>query len=243
ILQPIFIDGRAVEPVGDTLVAFTLSGAPGFTVRDRRTNSVRVLGADILQGPVHLQSLAGRWYVSEVSEGAPAIAVLDADGTLEDRIDLAPFDATPHQFAVLPDGGIVVEAPGGLLLTLGPTEIDTFTITDQAESRTGLLVAASGGLLHAVPDHHITLYNGFGNIRWRIEWPWAETAFVSDLSFDVNGRPHVIAGIARTDEFRVYSLSVLTGEVIRWSGQEPNATFLVERWGELKPDIAENWIN
>jgi hypothetical protein len=88
--------------------------------------------------------------------------------------------------------------------------------------------------VHAIPDQTITLYNAFGNIRWRVEWPWAETAFVSDLGEDSRGRIQVIAGVAADNTFIAFSMTPATGEVVRWSEPEPIGSFVADRLGEVR---------
>jgi len=99
--------------------------------------------------------------------------------------------------------------------------------------------AAEGGAVQALPGKHITLYNEFGHIRWRIDWPWRETAYVNDLTVDAQGRIHVIAGIPSEKNFVVYSLAAVTGEVVRWSTPGPYASFNVDYLGEIRPDTTK----
>jgi hypothetical protein len=240
-LQPIFIQGRAVEISGDTVVAMTRSGFSGILLRNNRTEIIDTLAYQSVSSPVHLQLLENGWLVSESREGAWWISGLNLEG---DRVDSIGFEnerPTPHQFAGLPDGRIVLEVPGGVLLSILEGVVDTFVVTDENAGRSGILVALAGGVMHAVPDQHITLYNEFGNPRWRLEWPWRETAVFTDIAVDANGRPHMMAGIARDEHFVVYSLDVVTGEVIRWSEPGPDATFVVERLGLITPDDPVNW--
>ena len=116
------------------------------------------------------------------------------------------------------------------------------------KARSGVLFVPNmhrffGGVLHAVQDRAITLYNGGGNIRWRLPWPWQEGAFVADLALDAQGRIHVLAGREGSDQFYAYSLDRNTGQVIRWSVMPgTSATFVIDRLGEIEPDIVENWI-
>lgn len=241
-LRPIFIEGRAAEAVGDSLIGITRQGVPGLLVLDIGTGAVDTLGTGVLASPVHVQWLDGRWYVSDVEDGRPAIVVLTADGRTDRRIELGDLTDTPHQFAVLPNGHIVVPIPDRRLMALEDDTLTTFALTEDAR-RPGLLIAASGGVIHAVPDQTITLYNEFGNIRWRVEWPWRETAYVSDLAVDGQGRPHVMAGIPSDGgTFIVYTLARETGEVWRWSAQVPTATFVVSGLGEVLPDSAGDWV-
>lgn len=225
---------------GDSLYALTRSGRPGLLLRNILTGRAREVGAGVLHSPAHVQWLGDEWYVSDVEDGKPEIAVLAPDGALRRRIALTGVTGTPHQFAVLPGGRVVVEGRGGKLVELQGNSVKTFAVTEQS-NRTGLLIAASGGVVHAVPDQYITLYNEFGHIRWRIDWPWAETAFVSDLSVDYNTRIHVIAGVPSQGTFVVYTVSTQTGEVLRWSIPGPKATFTVDPLGRLEPDDAGKW--
>ncbi len=242
-LRPVFVDGRAVHQADDSTLGLTREGTPGLLVVNVATGASDTLGTDILSSPFHVQSHDGRWYVSDIDDGRSSIAVLSVDGELVTRIDLTGVTVAHHQFALLPDGRIVLEAPDQRLAMLDGDSLTTFALTEGA-MRTGLLVAAGGGVLHAVPDHTITLYNALGNIRWRVEWPWAETAFVSDLSVDGQGRPHVIAGIPSEGDgvFIVFSLAKDTGEVDRWSAQGRFATFVVNWLGEVRPDSTSEWI-
>lgn len=232
--QPIFVDGRAVAAVGDTLLAFTRSNLPVVLLRNAPAETVDTLGRGVLHSPLHIQFSEDRWYVSDVEAGRPSIVILSRDGRLERRLDLAPLGAVAHQFALLPDGRLVVEATDGRLLALSGDSVATF-VDVRGGTKSGLLVAASGGVVHALPDKHITLYNQFGHIRWRIDWPWLESAFVTDITVDANARIHVIAGIPSERNFVVYSLSSLTGEVLRWSTPGPSASFAVDELGEIRP--------
>lgn len=241
-VQPIFVDGRAVATQGDSIVAFAISRPPAVLVRNRTTNVIDTLGANFLSSPVHVESSNNRWYVSDFDEGNSSIVVIDADGSLERRIDLSITESTRHQFAVLPDGRIVLEGSEGNLMVLDGDSTSTFAVTEVDVAKTGLLASLAGGVIHAVPDKYITLYNAFGKIRWRVEWPWRQTAYVSDIAVDANGRPHFLAGIDRTNDFLVYSFSPVSGEVVRWSPRGQHATFKVRRLGDLEPDSAVNWL-
>ncbi|HLB38159.1 MAG TPA: hypothetical protein VJL31_16420 [Gemmatimonadales bacterium] len=236
--QPIFIDGRAVAAVGDTLLAFTRAGLPAVLLQHRASGTVDTLGRGALHSPLHIQFAGDRWYVSDVEDGRPSLAVFAADGRLERRIDLARVGAVPHQFAVLPDNRIVVETPEGRLIALAGDSGTRF-VDARGGPKTGLVAAASGGVVQALPDKHLTLYNQFGNIRWRIDWPWLETAFVTDLTVDANGRIHIIAGIPAENNFVVFGLAATTGEVVRWSTPGPHASFTVDFLGEIRPDTAQ----
>ncbi len=233
--QPIFLDGRAVTAVGDTLLAYTRPGLPAVLLLDRPSGRIDTLGRGALHSPLHIQFIGERWYVSDVENGRPSLAVFAADGHLEHRVDLARVGAVPHQFAVLPDNRILVELPEGRLVALRGDSTTPF-VDARGGPKTGLVAAASGGVVQALPDKHLTLYNQFGHIRWRIDWPWKETAFVTDLSVDANGRIHVIAGIPSENNFVVYGLAATTGEVVRWSTPGPYASFTVNYLGEISPD-------
>ena len=87
------------------------------------------------------------------------------------------------------------------------------------------------------------MYNGFGNIRWRVEWPWAETAYVGDLSVDASGRVHFLAGVVREEqEFIAYSIVPTTGEVVRWSQSSPLTTYTVTKFGVVDADSSFRWL-
>ena len=233
--QPIFMDGRAVTAVGDSVLAFTRAGLAAVLLLHRATGRVDTLGRGALHSPLHIQFGDDRWYVSDVEDGRPSVAVFAQDRRLERRVDLARVGAVPHQFAVLPDHRIVVETPEGRLVALAGDSATPF-VEVRGGPKTGLVVAASGGVVQALPDKHLTLYNQFGNIRWRIDWPWLETAFVTDLTVDANGRIHIIAGIPSENNFVVFGLAATTGEVVRWSTPGPHASFTVDFLGEIRPD-------
>ena len=240
--QPIFVDGRAVAAAGDSLIGLTSTAGNGLIIHNRFTNEFRSIGSENLVSPVHVQESNDSWYVSDVRDGKNFIVVLSSGGELKQEIDLSQYSATPHQFAVLPDGRIVIEAPDGKLRMIDGDNVSTFAETDVSEGTSGLVVAAVGGVLHAIRGQHITLYNEFGNIRWRVEWPWDDSAYPSDVAVDAQGRPHIIAGIGNAGNFVVYSLSTVTGEVLRWSPPGPAATYTVERLGRLAVDEPANWI-
>ncbi len=237
----IFLDGRAVAPAGDSVLAITRAGLGGVLLRNQWTGKIDTLGAGNLVSPHHVQWATDKWFVSDVSDGRPAIVVFARDGSRERRIELDGVASAPHQFAVLPDGRIIVESPSGQLLALEGADTSMFALTQQSP-RSGFLVAARGGVLHAIPDRTITLYNALGRIRWRLEWPWAESAFVADLAVDSQGRPHVLAGQAGRDGFVVFGISPETGEIGRWSEDGPYATFVVRPLGNIQPDSAGRWI-
>jgi hypothetical protein len=236
----IFIDGRAVTASGDSLLAFTRQGTSEIVVRDRRSGAAYRRGTNTLLSPHHIQELGGRWYVSDVKEGEASVVVFSGQWDFERRIPVHDVASAPHQFAVLPDGRVVVEATDQRLVAVGPDSTTTYALVEQSD-RTGLLTAALGGVLHAVPRRTITLYNAQGNIRWRLPWPWPE-AYVTDIAVDGQGRIHVLAGEAQRNTFVCFTLSPTTGEVIRWSVPGTAATFVVERLGEIKPDSTAHWI-
>ncbi len=237
----IFLDGRAVAAAGDSVLAISVPAVSGLLILDRRTGKLDTLGAGQLASPVHFQWARERWYVSDIRDGRPLIIVLSSSGVVERRIELDTIASAPHQFAVLEDGRIVVEAPDSRLIAFSEDGASTFALV-QTSPRTGLLVGARGGVLHAVPDRSITLYNSLGKIRWRLDWPWSESTFVADLGVDHQGRPHIIAGQQGRPGFVAFGLSPITGEVVRWSEDGPFATFVVDRLGEIKPDSASNWL-
>jgi hypothetical protein len=230
----IFADGRATAPAGDSLLAYTRAGLAGIEVLDRRTGMRDTLGLGILTSPLHVEYARDRWYVSDVVEGRPSVAVLTQEGRLERRQELQTLGATPHQFAVLPDGRLVVEA-GTQLVALGGDTASTF-VEFRAGTVSGFLISARGGVLHALPDRHITLYNEFGRIRWRVDWPWDETLIVADLEVDSNGRFHILAAVPSQETFRVYSPTTSTGEIVLWSLASRYPSFTINKFGDLRPD-------
>jgi hypothetical protein len=242
-VDPIFVDGRAVTAVGDSLIAFTRQGDSGVIVRDRRSGEVVRHGARALASPHQIQQVGGRWYVSDTGEAGARLVVFTSGWEVEREVALAGVASAPHQFAVLPDGRIVVEAPDGRLVVapLDPTDTSaTFALVERGPIA-GLVVGVAGGILHAVPQRHLTLYNEHGNIRWRVSWPWRDDAFVTDIAVDVTGRIHVLAGAPAGDGFVCFTVSAATGEVVRWSGPGPAATFTVDRVGEISPDSSARW--
>ena len=235
----IFLDGRATAPVGDTLIAITSSELSGVLLFDRRTRTVDTLGFTELDSPAHIQWENNRWYVSDVRDGRASIVVFTAAREFERRLDVDSISGALHQFAVLPDGSIVLETRDDRLVALGTDEISTFALIESSQ-RTGLLAAAQGGVLHLVPQASVTLYNELGKIRWRVEWDWDDTVFITDISVDSKGRPNVLAGRDGFDGFMVFGFSPLTGEVVRWR-EGPGVTFSMDRFGEIEPDSAGLW--
>ncbi len=237
----IYLNGRAVEPAGDSVLAMTTQGLGGLILYHKTTGAVDTIGGGVLTAPVHVQFVDDRWYVSDLVGNRPSIAVLSWSGELEREYDLEDLVSTPHQFAVLPDERIIVQTTDGELVALGGDSVTTFALVDISQ-RPGLLAGIAGGVLHMVPLKHITFYNEFGHIRWRLPWQWAETAYFTDIATDMNGRIHIIAGIPSDKEFVVFTLGRNDGEVLRWSRPGPYATFTVQRHGSFRPDSAENWI-
>jgi hypothetical protein len=237
----IYLDGRAVEHVGDSLLAMTTQGLGGIIVYDLRTDTADTLGLGALHAPVHVEARRDRWYVSDIIDGRPHVSVLSWDGALETSHDLGDITSTPHQFATLPDDRIVVQSRDGKLLVVEGDSVATWALVDIG-TRPSLLAGVAGGVLHTVPVEHITLYNEFGNIRWRIPWHWAETAFFTDIGTDRQGRIHLIAGVPDDGTFIVYTLGRNDGEILQWSMPGPHATFTIRRNGNFRPDSAVNWI-
>ena len=237
----IFVDGRAVAFAGDTLLAFTQQGSNEIFVRDRRTGQVGAHAGDNLTSPNHIQEFEGQWYVSDVIDGAAVIAVFSDRWEFTELINIDSVASVPHQFAILPNGAIVVESVDGRLLSIFSDSITTFAVVESS-TRNGMLVAAQGGVIHTVPGKTFTLYNERGNVRWRQSWPWHEGAYVTDLSVDANGRVHVLVGEEGTNAFYAFTLSPITGEAVRWSAASSTATFVVARLGEIKPDSASRWL-
>jgi hypothetical protein len=237
----IFVDGRGVAAIGDSMLAITRQGDAAILVRERRTGATYARGSQALTSPHQVQEHGGRWYVSDTRGGEDWIVVFDADWEVVERIRTDTLGATPHQFAVLPDGRVVLEGNDARLLVMSADSIGTFARFEPAQ-RTGFLSAASGGVLHAVPDRDVTLYNQNGNIRWQLPWQWEEDAYMADLSVDARGRIHLLFGVPGEQTFVCFSLSTPTGEVLWWSQPGPTSTFSVERLGEIHPDNVENWI-
>jgi len=230
----IFVDGRAVAPAGDSVLAIANPTLPGVLLFNRLTNKTDTLGIDELVSPTHLQWQGGHLYVSDVRDGRAWIVVFGASGEVEQRIDVDSITAVPHQFAVLPDGRIVLETRDDQLVAFGEDSTSTFALIESSP-RTGLLAAVQGGVLHLVPQRTITLYNEMGKIRWRVDWEWADNVFITDISVDSRGRPNLLAGRQGYDGFMVFGFSPSTGEVLRWQ-EGPNATFSVGAYGDIEPD-------
>lgn len=238
----LFVDGRAVAAAGDSVLALTQQGHTSVVLRDRETGAIYERGEQALHSPFQVQEDQGRWYISDVVDSEWWVVLFSPQWEVERRIRVDTIATAPHQFAVLPDGRLIVEAPDSRLVAIAEDSTTTFALTD-ASPRTGLVMGALGGVLHAVQDREITLYNAAGNIRWRLQWPWQEGTFVADLALDAQGRIHVLAGREGSDQFYAYSLDRNTGQVIRWSILPGTAaTFVVDRLGEIHPDVVENWI-
>ncbi len=237
----IFVDGRAVAFAGDSLLAFTQQGSNEVFVRDRRSGQVSVHAGDHLTSPHHIQEFDGQWYVSDVIDGKAVIAVFSDRWEFTRRIGIDSVASVAHQFAILPNGAIVVESVDGRLLSIYSDSITTFALVESS-TRNGMLVAAQGGIMHTVPGKTLTLYNEKGNVRWRQGWLWHDGAYVTDLSVDANGRVHLLAGEEGTNAFYAFTLSPITGEAVRWTAASRAATFVVARLGEIKPDSASRWL-
>ena len=237
---PLFVDGRAVASSSDGVLAITSAGTPGVVLYDQDTRSRTKIGADDLASPAHVQWNDGLWYVSDVDEGRAEIAVFDSNGTLIDRVMLGSVATVAHQFAVLPDGQIVVETADDRLVAVTADTITTFALTDESP-RTGMLLAVRGGVLHVVPHRTLTLYNGLGKIRWRVEWPWVDALFLTDIAVDPHGRPMILSGHEGRDGFVVFGLDANTGEVIVWM-EGPTATFSIRKYGDIQPDSPAEWL-
>jgi hypothetical protein len=236
----IFLDGRAVAPAGDSVLAISRPTLPGVLIFNRLTRKTDTLGIDELVSPTHLQWHDGRLYVSDVRDGRAWIVVFGAGGEVEQRIDVDSITAVQHQFAVLPDGRIVLETRDDRLVAFREDSISTFALIESSP-RTGLLVADQGGVLHLVPHRKVTLYNEMGKIRWRVDWQWADNVFITDISVDSRGRPNILAGREGFEGFMVYGFSPFTGEVVRWQ-EGPNATFSVGAYGDIEPDDSSPWL-
>jgi hypothetical protein len=236
----IFLDGRAVAPAGDSVLAMTGSQIPGVLLYHRHTDAADTLGAAELESPTHVQWTGDRWYVSDSRDGLAWIIVFGPDGRVERRFDVDSITGVLHQFAVLPDGSIVLETRDDRLISLKDDSVRTFALIEESP-RTGLLAGARGGVLHLVPHKAITLYNERGQIRWRVDWEWDETVFVIDISIDSRGRPNVLAGREGHDEFMVFGFAPETGEVVRWR-EGPRSTFSVDHWGDIEPDELSHWL-
>jgi hypothetical protein len=235
--QPIFLNGRAIVALEDSTFVATSEGA-GLMVFDPTLEHADTIGSAVLASPFHAQEMNGILYVSDIVDSRPAIVTFakSTEGRWEmtGRIGLGGITPLSHQFAVLPDGRIIVESPDDRLVSVHGDTVATFALTELGP-RPSLVMGARGGVFHAVPDKHITLYNEFGHIRWQHEWPWLETALFSDVAVDARGRIHMLAGVPSEGTFIVYTLVGDTGEVERWSTPGPAASFEVTPFGEVLP--------
>ena len=72
----IYVRGRAVEPVGDSLLAMTAVGIDGLLLYHLRSGAIDTIGSEALDSPLQVQQVGGRWYVSDIRDGRPQIVVL-----------------------------------------------------------------------------------------------------------------------------------------------------------------------
>ncbi|MEX0692434.1 MAG: hypothetical protein WD934_03385 [Gemmatimonadales bacterium] len=234
---PIFIEGRAVAPAGDSLFGVVATGGPLLLLR--ASGVADSLGLGALREPVTVQHRDGDWWVSDVQDGVSTIVRLRRGAA--PRVTSLGVDAVrPHQFAVLPDGALVYEVRDHRLVVRRGDSVATFAAVEVAD-RPSFTVAAGGGVLHAVPGLHITLYNAFGNLRWRLAWPWVATAHVGALAIDPQSRIQLLSGVADLGTFIVYTIDPTSGEVTRWSQPDSSATFVVDRLGGVVPDRDGRW--
>jgi hypothetical protein len=232
--EPIFLAGRAVAPAGDSLFATASSQNAAVMLYDRRGRARDTLGPGLLHAPGRVQILDGHAYVSDVRGGQPLIAVFALSGALERTIPLKGTASQAHQFAVLPDRGIVVESRDARLVVLRGDSTATFAPIEVG-SRPSLLLGVDGGVLHAIPDKTITLYNAYGHIRWRVDWPWRAAAFVADVAQDSRGRIYFLVGDPDSGTFTAQAVAPATGEVVRWSEPAAEGSFQIGRLGDLIP--------
>lgn len=209
-------------------------------VRDARGTLVDSIGAGVLRNPTAVQAVTDTWYVGDVDSAGFAVEVFTAAGQPVRRVPLSAAAPVTSQFAPLPDGRIVVEGSGARLVAVSGDSVTTFALV-LTGTRPSLLAAADGGVVHAVPDKTITFYNGFGHIRWRVDWPWVSTAFVSGIAVDAEGRVHLISGVGDTGTFIVYTLAKASGEIVRWSVAESTATFVVNQLGAVSRGDTLRW--
>jgi len=237
---PIFIAGRSVATMGDSLFAVPAANAPVVLVLDRDGHVADTLGAGTLSQPVQVQALADTWFVSDGGGTTPTLFAFTADGHLLRKTSLATADPASAQFAVLPDGRVVVERAGGQLVALAG-DSNTIFVPVQVGPRPSLLVGADGGVFYAAPGKSVALYNGFGHIRWRVDWPWADSAYVGGVAVDSKGRIHLISGVGNQRTFIVYTLATASGEIVRWSAADSVPTFVVDRLGALTRGDTTHW--
>ncbi|MDH5803707.1 MAG: hypothetical protein OEZ54_00885 [Gemmatimonadota bacterium] len=239
----VFLDGRAVAAMGDSLLVMTAEGVSGVLLYDIRNETLDTIAEETLNQPVHIEIGPDRWYVSDTRGASARIAVLNFDGTLDRWIELAGISRLAHQFALLPDQRIVVQSPDGQLIFAEASDdsAEVFALTDLGV-RPNLMAGVAGGVFQAVQGHHMTLYNEFGNIRWRTDWPWAETAFFTDIAVDRQERIHLLAAVPNEEIFLAYTVGRTDGAIIRWSEDGTYATFTVERNGRYRPDSTVAWL-
>lgn len=237
---PVFIAGRAVATMRDSLFAVPAAGAPVVLVLDHDGHVVDTLAAPALTRPVQVQALADSWFVSDGGGKAPTLFVFTADGHLVRQASLAAAHPVSAHFAILPDDRIVVEGTGGQLVALSGDSAKIF-VPVEVGPRPSLLAGADGGVFYAAPGKTVTLYNGFGHIRWRVNWPWADSAYVGAVAVDARGRIHLISGVGSQGTFIVYTLATPSGEIVRWSAADSVPTFVVDRLGALTGGDTTRW--
>ncbi len=237
---PVFIAGRAVATMHDSLFAVPAARTPVVLVLDRDGHAVDTLAAAGLTQPVQVQALADTWFVSDGAGRAPTLFVFTAAGHLLRQSPLAAADPVSAHFAVLPDGRIVVQGTGGRLVALAGDSGKIF-VPVEVGPRPSLLAGADGGVFYAAPGKSVALYNGFGHIRWRVDWPWADSAYVGGVSVDAKGRIHLISGVGNQGTFIVYTLATPSGEIVRWSAADSVPTFVVDRLGALTGGDTTHW--
>lgn len=235
--SPVFIAGRPVAAIGDTVFGVAAAGGPVIVLR--ASGIPDTIGRGALEDPFAIQRSGDAWWVSDVREGLPAVVRL-ARSAPPITIPLGREAVQPHQFAVLPDGGLVYEVADHRLVVRRGDSVATFAVVERGD-RPSLLTAASGGALHAVPGKHITLYNAFGHVRWRITWPWVETAHMAAATVDPRGRIQLLSGVADEGTFIVYTIEPSSGEITRWSVPDSNATFTVDRLGDVSVAGRQYW--
>ena len=132
---------QEVEPADGTLgmvsTAHPLATEAGLAVLEKGGNAFDAAVATAAALNVVEPAMSGMG-------GYGTIMVFDAEWEILDRIRIDTLGATPHQFAVLPDGRIVLEGSEAHLLVLGAGTMETFAIFD-AGQRSGLLTAAMVG--------------------------------------------------------------------------------------------------
>ena len=96
---PIFIAGRSVATMGDSLFAVPAANAPVVLVLNRDGRVADTLGAGTLTQPVQIQALADTWFVSDGGGTAPTLFAFTAGGHLLRETSLAAADPASAQFA------------------------------------------------------------------------------------------------------------------------------------------------